>query len=86
MIVCVRVVFVGPTHERTAEVHLTVNVVGVPSPFMADTTNLALEDDIDSGADERASDVFDRAREVAAEQDSEIQTEVEIGQSSRKIV
>jgi len=73
--------------ETHPEAEITVlHVVGKPTPFMAEATSLALEDDIASVAEERASDVFNRAREIAAEQDSEIQTEVEIGQPSQKIV
>ena len=73
--------------ETHPEAEITVlHVVGKPTPFMAEATSLALEDDIASVAEERASNVLNRAREIAAEQDSEIQTEVEIGQPSRKIV
>ena len=73
--------------ESHPEAEITVlHVVGKPTPFMAEATSLALADDIASVAEERASDVFDRAREIAAEHDSEIQTEVEIGKPSRRIV
>ena len=73
--------------ETHPEAEITVlHVVGKPTPFMGEATGLALEDDLPSAAEERASDVFDRAREIATEHDSEIQTEVEIGQPSQKIV
>ena len=73
--------------EAHPEAEITVlHVVGKPTPFMAEATSLALADDVASAAEDRASDVFDRAREIAAEHDSEIHTEVEIGQPSRKIV
>lgn len=73
--------------ETHPDAEITVlHVVGKPTPFMAEVTGLALADDIASAAEERASDVFDRAREIAAEHDSEIHTEVKIGQPSRKIV
>lgn len=73
--------------ETHPEAEITVlHVVGKPTLFMGEATSLALADDLPSAAEDLASDVFDRAREIAAEHDSEIQTEVAIGQPSRKIV
>ncbi len=73
--------------ENHPEAEITVlHVVGKPTPFMAEATSLALADDVASAAEERTSEVFNRAREIAAEYDSEIYTEFELGQPARKIV
>ena len=47
---------------------------------------LALEDDLEAAAEERAKEVFDRAREIAAEHDVEISTVVRVGQPTRAIL
>lgn len=61
-----------------------LHVVGEPSPMMGMATSLALEDDIESVAEERAKSVFERAREVAG--DREITTDVEWGSPPKVIV
>lgn len=61
-------------------------VVGVPSGLMGDAAGLALSDDLPQAAEERAKPIFDRAREIAAEHDSEISTMVALGTPSRTIV
>ena len=63
-----------------------VHVVGVPSPMMGEATGLALADDLEEAAAERAEPVFERAREVAAERGREIDTVVGLGHPARDIV
>lgn len=63
-----------------------LHVVGVPSPMMGGATGLALADDIDEAAAERAEPVFERAREIATVRDREIDTIVGIGHPARSII
>lgn len=63
-----------------------VHVVGVPSMMMGDATSLALADDFDAAVEERAASVFERAREMAADHDREIETVVGVGHPARDIV
>ena len=77
--------------EYTLETHpdaaITVlHVVGEPSPMMGAATGLALEDDLEAAAEEHAKELFDRAREHAAEHDVEIATEVQLGDPARTIL
>lgn len=48
--------------------------------------SLAKEDDLDAAAEERAEDVFESARQIAAEYDIEIATAVALGKPAQKIV
>ena len=69
------------------EAEITVlHVVGGPTPYMGDAVSLALADDISEAAAERATPIFDRAREIAASNESEIETLVGLGIPSREIV
>lgn len=73
--------------ENFPEAEVSVlHVVGVPSPLMGDATSLALADNIDEVAAERAEPAFERAREIADERDREIETVVGIGHPARNIV
>lgn len=63
-----------------------LHVVGEPSPLMGAATGLAMEDDLRAAAEERANEVFDRARTLAAEHDAEIVTDVQLGQPARAIL
>ena len=77
--------------EHALDVHpgaeITVlTVVGEPSSMMGEATGLALEDDIEHAAEDMASEVFDRAREIAAEYDRQIATQVAFGSASNEIV
>lgn len=63
-----------------------LHVVGVPSMMMGDAVSLALEDDIDEAAVERAEPVFERARRIADERGREIETVVGLGHPARNIV
>ncbi|AXG07480.1 universal stress protein [Haloplanus rubicundus] len=63
-----------------------LHVSGGPSPMMGAATDLALSDDFEEAAEERASDALDRARAIAAEYDAEVTTEVRVGPPARIIV
>lgn len=70
-----------------SDAEITVlNVVGEPSPMWGAATALALADDIERAAAEHAQGVLDRAREVAAEYDRGIDTEVRVGSPIRAIL
>ncbi|WP_246986192.1 universal stress protein [Halorientalis marina] len=73
--------------ENHPDAEITVmHVVGEPSPWGAAATSIALEDDIEEAAEERAAEVFADAQELAAEYDVEISTEVRLGDPSRAIL
>ena len=73
--------------ESHPEAEITVlTVVGVPSWFMGEATELALADDVSKAAKEHAQAVFDRAHELAATQNAEITTVPALGKPSRAIV
>ncbi|GGJ16700.1 hypothetical protein GCM10008995_28270 [Halobellus salinus] len=63
-----------------------IHVVGVPSSLMGEAAGLALEDNIEEAAAERAEPAFERAREIANERDREIDTIVGVGHPARNIV
>lgn len=63
-----------------------LHVVGVPSMMMGEALALALDDDLSEAAAKRSESVFDRAYEIADERDRKIDTIVEIGHPSRKIL
>ena len=54
--------------------------------MMGAATDLALADDVQEAAERRASEVFDRARAVAAEYDADVDTETRVGHPARVIV
>lgn len=73
--------------ENHPDAEITVlHVVGEPSPWSGAATSLALEEDLEEAAEERAKGVFDDARELAAEHDVEIATEVQLGSPARAIL
>lgn len=63
-----------------------LHIVGVPSPMMGDATALALSDNIEEAAAERAEPVFKRARKIATERGREINTVVGAGHPARDII
>lgn len=64
-----------------------LHVVGEPSPMWARATGIAVADDIEESAREHAREVFERAREIAADADDvDLDTEVELGHPVRAIV
>jgi nucleotide-binding universal stress UspA family protein len=73
--------------ENHPDAEITVlHVVGGPSPLGGAATALALAEDIEAAAEERSEEVFDDAREIAAEYDVEINTEVQLGHPARAIL
>jgi nucleotide-binding universal stress UspA family protein len=73
--------------EAHPEAEITVlTVVGTPSWFMGEATELALADDVSEATREHARTVFDRAHELAAEHDAEVATVSALGKPSRAIV
>jgi nucleotide-binding universal stress UspA family protein len=63
-----------------------LHVVGEPSGMLGRATTLALADDIESAARAHAESVLERAEEIAAEHDREVETVVEMGHPARAIV
>lgn len=77
--------------EKALEAHPDANitvfhVVGEPSPFLGEAAGLALADDLKDAAKERASGVFERARAIATEHGTEIETESALGQPGKAII
>jgi nucleotide-binding universal stress UspA family protein len=73
--------------EAHPDAEITVmHVVGEPSGMFGQATKLALADDIETAAKEYAGDVLDRAEDIAAEYDREVDTVVEMGHPARAIV
>lgn len=63
-----------------------LHVAGAPTSFMGGAASLALSEDIEGAAAERAEPVFERAREIAADHDTEIATEVALGSLAKTIL
>lgn len=63
-----------------------LHVLGGPSPMGGKASGLALADDLEAAAKKQSEEVFDRAREVAAEHDREIQTAIALGHPARAII
>ncbi|WP_123538744.1 universal stress protein [Halosimplex salinum] len=73
--------------DNHADAEITVmHVVGEPSSMWGVATGLALEEDLEAAAEERAADVFDSARDIAAEYDVELETKVQLGSPVRAIL
>lgn len=63
-----------------------LHVVGEPSPMMGQIVRFALEEDIEQAAEDQARELLSRAREIAAEYDTEIDTTVTFGHPAKVIV
>jgi nucleotide-binding universal stress UspA family protein len=63
-----------------------LHVAGEPGPTWAAATTLALADDLEAAAEEKAESVFERANEIAAEHDASVETTVAIGSPARAIL
>jgi len=63
-----------------------LHVSGGASPMMGAATDIALSEDVSGTAEAHASDALDRARDVAAEYDADVTTEVRVGRPARTIV
>lgn len=70
-----------------SDAEITVlHVLGGPSPMGGKATELALADDLGEASEKQAEGVFERAREIAAEHDREIETEIALGHPARAII
>ena len=73
--------------ETHPDAEITVlHIVGAPSPMMGGSAGLALETDIDEAARERATRVFDRARELAEPHGIDLETDIALGSPAKVIV
>lgn len=63
-----------------------LHVVGGPSSMLGSATGLALENDIGEAADDAAEPVLERARDVAADHDATVDTDVTVGHPVRAIL
>lgn len=73
--------------ETHPDAEITVlHVVGEPSMMMGKATGLAMEGDFEEAAKERANEIFERARELAAEHDIEIETDIGYGSPAKVIL
>jgi nucleotide-binding universal stress UspA family protein len=69
------------------EATITVlTVVGEPSGMFGEATAIALADDPEASAEEHAEPVFERARELAAGYDTEVDTRTATGHPARAIL
>ena len=65
---------------------VVLHVAGQPSSMMGSPAGLALADDTEEAAAERAEGLFERVREIAAESGVDIATEVMVGHPARAVV
>jgi nucleotide-binding universal stress UspA family protein len=63
-----------------------VTVVGEPSFWWGEATSIALADDVQEAAEEHGRAVTDRATEIAADHDAEIDVTVRTGHPARAIL
>lgn len=63
-----------------------LTIVGEPSPMMGQATAIAIADDPREKAEAMAESVLDRAHELAAERDVEIDTAIGFGHPARGII
>lgn len=73
--------------ETCVDPEITVfHVVGSATMMMGDAVSLALEDDMDTAARERAEPVFERAHSLADDHGVDIETAVGVGDPARAII
>lgn len=73
--------------ETHPDAEITVyHVIGPPTMMMGEAVSLALEDDIEAAAEERAEPVFERADRLAAEHGTAVTTESGMGHPARAIL
>ncbi|MFB6082884.1 MAG: universal stress protein [Halorientalis sp.] len=63
-----------------------LTVVGEPSFMWGEATAIALAEDVERAARERGQEVTDRAREIAADHDAEVDVSVRTGHPARAIL
>ncbi|WP_318570673.1 universal stress protein [Salinigranum marinum] len=73
--------------EAHPDAEITVlHIVGEPSAMMGKAVGLALEDDFEEAVEERASQVHERAHEIAQTYEKEITTDVAWGRPAKAII
>jgi len=73
--------------ESYPDAEFTVyHIVGALTMMMGEAVGLALADDLEAAAEKQAEVVFEAARDIAAEYDTEIETEVGLGHPVRAIL
>ncbi|MDG5777758.1 universal stress protein [Haloarculaceae archaeon H-GB2-1] len=73
--------------EAHPDAEITVlHIVGEPSAMMGKAVGLALEDDFEEAVEERASQVDERAHEIAQTYEKEITTDVAWGRPAKAII
>jgi nucleotide-binding universal stress UspA family protein len=73
--------------ETHPEAEITVlHIIGEPSLMMGKAVALALEDDLEEAAEEHASQVLERAREIAQMHERDINTDVAWGNPAKAII
>jgi len=73
--------------ESFPDTDLTVlAVVGGPSAYMGEAVSIAMADDPEAAAADRAAPIFETAREIAGETGQQVDTEVALGHPTRAIV
>jgi len=73
--------------EAHPDAEITVlHIVGEPSPMMGKAIALTLEDDVEAAAEEHASQVLERAREIAKTHERDINTDVAWGTPAKAII
>jgi len=73
--------------ENHPDAEITVlHVVGVPSMMMGEAVALTLEDDLSDATADRAKPVFDRAHDIAADYERDLETTVGVGHPARNII
>jgi nucleotide-binding universal stress UspA family protein len=73
--------------EAHPDAEITIlHVVGEPSGMLGQATKVALADDVEATAKEYASNVIERAEEIAREHDREVNAVIEMGHPARAIV
>ncbi|MFC5278063.1 universal stress protein [Halorubrum rubrum] len=65
---------------------VVLHVTGEPSSMMGEAAGMALSEDLEGEIRDQAEDVIDRAREIAAEYDEEVDVEVAVGRPGKRIV
>lgn len=73
--------------ESFPDTDLTVlAVVGGPSAYMGEAVSIAMADDPEAAAADRAAPIFETAREIAGETGQQVDTEVALGHPTHAIV
>lgn len=73
--------------EAHPDAEITIlHIVGEPSPMMGKAMAFAVEDDPEEAAEEHASQVLERAREIAESSDSDLETDVAWGNPAKVII